>query len=470
MIIKILQIIILSLLVSISIQIYAHEHFLISGATVFLDFDSVFARYTSPLSHDDLRKLAIDITDLYKQHGYTTSYVDKIIVHKNSTIEIIVRESKIKSIFVTGISEKKALQLKKIIVPTNNEIYNSIIIKERSEFAVKTLNLSNIKIKVYNAPDSPDVILNIKAQDSLIGRTTLQIKWEPIYEFSPSIIAHHGFFDFEIEIHGGVGIRDAILCKKFATSSLFYSLDKNIKFFATYGIYVTNEIWQETNKEYSVISHRGDTGIKYNFNNKNELRFFASSSRFNLENYNLSSSMHYDAFINLLWQYRTTPLYIISLDATELLFLVSFGKNELENRLVVSSNVEGYTCIHLSPFFALRPSVKGTYTSSNERYYFSYLYDEYFPIKQKDFTAICGKIIGSMYFDFEIYPEILKCGPVMFFSAFQKTHTADLLSEWGGGINVRFVFNRFFINASFVFPIDKTCENPVLLFSTTGTF
>ncbi len=453
------------------IELYAAASVItIKGATANLEFKSIIDRYTSPLTQDDLRRLAIEITNLYHENGYTTSYAEKVFVKKNGDIEILVRESKITSVTVLGVNDDYKQKIIKLLNPRQDELYNAITIKERVEYAVKILKLSSIKINVINFENSADVMLEVEAFKSLIGSTQMKMQYEPIYGLSPLLCYNQQLDELTVSLSGSASIKNSEYRKKYLSSMISYSTGEVLSLYSKYEWKTSLETWKEEQNEFRTISNRPSLGMKFVMNRNMSLEASSIIDIIELENYRNSKKAFQDISLSLSGYYTDAPDIIVPGDDTEIRMTFSITKSNFIKENFISVGFIACTAYIPTTWLRIRPSLAGNYTSADERYYRWYVYDESFPVKIDDYASTRARTSAKLYFEFEIYPEMLYLGPIGYQTFFYDETSLDVQFQSAIGLHTRIVLGKFYINAMCLSTIENMYSKPVFLFSASGVF
>ncbi len=442
----------------------------VKGATAKLDFKSVIARFTLPLSHDDLRRLAMEITNIYHEYGYTTSFAEKVIVKKNGDVEILVRESRIVDVSVLGIPEESAKKVIAILSPTRDELYNTITIKDRAEQAAKRLKLSTVKIDVQNADNSADVILKVTARESRFGATRMKMYYEPIYGLTPLLAYDQTIGKISFSFSGSLSVRNSEYRKKCAAAMITYFSGKPLSFYAQYDWTTSIETWKEKLNDFHAVSNRPGLGMQYAIHRNIICALSSVFNFFVLDNYRDSQNSYHDVSLSLSGHYTNAPDIIVPGDDTKARIEFSITRSDLEKKHFITTGLFFHTLFSPTAWLNIRPSLAGDFTSADERYYRWYIYDETFPVKSDDYAATHARISGRLYFEFETYPEMLYLGPIGYHTFFYNETSFEMQSSSAIGIATKILLGRFYIHAMCIFPVEKVFAHPVVLFSASGVF
>ena len=127
-------------------SIYALEvkNFKLVGATVDIGIADILAHRKGNLSREDIESIGIMITNEYHKKGYTTSYVERLILRENGVLDIHIKESRILGIRISGLGDREAKDIQMIIVPVKGEVYNRYILDERLEGVKSKYNFDTI--------------------------------------------------------------------------------------------------------------------------------------------------------------------------------------------------------------------------------------------------------------------------------------------------------------------------------------
>jgi hypothetical protein len=98
------------------------------------------------------------------------------------------------------------------------------------------------------------------------------------------------------------------------------------------------------------------------------------------------------------------------------------------------------------------------------------VYDEAFPVKAEDFSATHARISTAIFFECELYPEILRVGTAISGSLHYDEAESAVLAETAGGVSTRIFLGRFTINATCFWATELFPNKPVFLFSANGVF
>ncbi len=441
----------------------------VKAATVNLDFQSVIERYSVPLSQDDLRRLAMEITNLYHENGYTTSYAEKVIVKKNGDIEILVRESRIAAVTVLGVNNDYKQKIIKLLKPRQDELYNTITIKERAEYAVKSLQLSSMKINLTNIDGTADVNLKIDARSSSFGSAKMKLQYEPIYGLSPFIGYDQKFDEITITLSGNLGIKDSAYRKKFAQAMVSNSTADALSLYMTFEWSKTIETWSEELKDFTTMSRRPSFGIKYSLNRNILFDVATAMDYIVLENYQDSAKSFHDVSFCISGHYTDAPDIIVPGNDTKIGVFFSFTKSNLEEGKFINTRFFSHTVYTPISWIHIRPSLSGNYTAAEQRFYRGYAYDESFPVKNS-YASTHARIMGNVYFEFEVYPEMIHLGPTWHQMFYYNETSYKVESSTAFGIRTSIVLGRFYINAICLSTIENMYSKPVFLFSASGVF
>ncbi len=389
------------------------------GSRLEFNFDSILRNKNGRLDHRDIESLGVMVTDEYHKRGYTTCYVEKLVVTRDGTLEIHVRESAVLGITVSGVGEREAGEIAAILLPQKGELYNRDLLQERIEQAKSVFNLESIRVYPVNYRGSGDVFLSVKAEKKSLGRFFGVLGVDPIYGIMPEL----GYFipggDSALTLRARAGYRDGGLRK--AEGDVRYARQASDHEGTGFTLGIQGgrsvEIWESRDLEYTVLSCAPYLGL-------GDIRdlpgsfllwtnLFVRGTAARIKGYNGSGSepVIYDTALVLDVSISNRYYLLDKREAVEFGVTVTGGRSDLEkNGYIVTTAMFK---VPVSPVHWLRfiPRANLYRTSSFERYYWSYVFDKNLLGFLDDFTASRWKNTAGLDVEIELAPRFIYAGP-----------------------------------------------------------
>ncbi len=439
-----------------------------TGNTVDVGLHELAGKKNISTTETDLEALSVEVTNRYHGMGYTTTHVETVLVQRDGTIEVRIRESKIAGIGVDGISGASASRLKEILVPSPGEVYNRNTMHERSLSARRALGLGRLDISVINFNGGSDVYLNVSTAKSNMGRFSGGVWYEPIYGISPALSYTRGTDEAIVLLHGNAGYRDGEFKKITGSACVYALLTEKFSLFAQYQLSRKVEIWESAALAYIDISHTPGAGVRYSHK---ELLATLSANRcfISLEGYSGLSSQQSDIYAEFTASYTNRHRLITESDATGIEMAIRGGHGSIMDTHYLRIDMSAYTVWSPFVWMKLRSRTAAEHVTSDERYYWNYMFDKNFSGFPGDYTATKTRFVAGFDLEFETFPETLYAGPVL--NAGRYVDESDAWdTKMGGGGKLLVRLGTFYCMLGYAWDLSGSAADGGLVFSVEGTF
>lgn len=441
------------------------------GNTVDIGADDVIADTSGDFSKEEIEALGVKITDEYHRRGFTTTYVERLVVNKNGILKIHVRESKIVGLNVSGIDGKEKEEIRQLILPEENEIYNRFVLEKRAEYIKEKYNLDYVKLYPVNYEDTGDVYLTVKTERAGKGDFYGGIGVEPIYGITPELGYIYPFDHSGVNLFARAGYWDGELRRVEGDLKFFMFIDeKTFSVYAGSGSARLIEKWMSRDSEYKTLSISPVAGCRYVYGylfadfNVSEI-----ITGINDYNYKEEKFTDYDTRFTIDAYFSNQKTKLNPRDVSGVKVIVSGGRSDLADKgyLISSCRMKGV----LSPYSGLRFIPRGNiyYTTSSERFHWSYVYNVDLLGFPEDYTASKWKNVAALDIEYEVSPDFLFMGPFVNSGIF-----LDEDEEWkrksGGGLKAQAIYKKVAIDVYFAWDLSKGYSDGGLYILAGGRF
>ncbi len=407
-----------------------------------------------PSSKIEIENFAAGITDLYHRKGYTTSYVERMNVTKEGILKIYIRESKIIDVEITGVDADMAVRAKEIMVPVEGELYNRFQLQERAILCQRVLELDSIKIIPLNYRDTADVKLRVEVKQSSPGKLDGGIGYEPVYGILPRIGYFYRYRNSAVYAGSEGGYRNGEF--KRISGFLKYMISPGMDSFKLYGSIrgeSVKDVWESKDIEYTTRSFSAGIGVNY-WKNGYLCDLGVAGTEAWYYNYYESDRRTADSRVSLIIGYSDKPFVAYGGDASYATASASIGYNESGAAPYSITRFDAETVLLPVVWFRIIPGAHSFYTSSDDRFMWSYVFDRHLLGFPDDFTASSFKNILNLRLEFELFPELLYLGPVFFSGYYRNEYDAWRTSSSTGAM-ARISFGKFSINGCYAWDIHR---------------
>ncbi len=444
------------------------------GNSIDINIDDIIEIQAGDFSQEEIQAIGARITDEYQDRGYTSSYVEKLIIKENGTLEIQMKESRIAGIRISGVDKKDEPRVKAIILPEPGELYNRFVLEKRAEEVKKKFNFESIKMHPVNYRDSGDVFLTIKAEKKTKGNFYGEINVEPVYGITPEAGYIYPFENSGINLFSRAGFRDGSFRKVEGDITYFIFLDEGNKSAPSIYAGVNGcrqiDIWMSPDTEYKTLSLYPVIGYKH------AAGYFifdlhAGEIISNIKNYKYEGdkTINYDSRLTLDTDFSNQRYKINTRDVSGIQVIISGGVSGFEEKgyLISSCRMKGV----VSPITSIRfiPRINCFYTSSYERFYWNYVYNIDLLGFPEDYTASKWKNVAALDIEYEMTPDFLFAGPFVNSGLF-RDEAGQWKSRTGGGFKCEVIYKKVSIDIYFAWDLSKGASSGGLYILAGGRF
>ncbi len=389
----------------------------LENATIDMGLAPLLQKKIGDLSTTDIESLGVLVTGEYHRRGYTTSYVEKLVIRRDGTLVIRVKESRIQGISVSGMGGRDAAAVSELIMPRRGEVYNRFLLQERLEAAKTQFRLQGITVQPLNYEDTGDVFLSVKVRRQGTGRFYARIGIDPIYGVSPELGYLYPTPVSSLNVEARAGYREGEFRK--AESEVKYSRHLNrggslvLLVGARGGRRV--ETWESRDRDFVRfygIPYAGLGVIRDLFGDYVVWTYFTlQGTAGRLEDYGPREIDLYDAGLSLDMVVSNRFYRLEKRDTTEFNLKAYGFRSGLRDDVQAVVSAEFFTT--WKPLYWLRfvPYLGVYYTGSHDRLYWQYVYDAHLIGFFGDYTASRQKNIAALDMEFEISPRLFYTGP-----------------------------------------------------------
>ncbi|MFW5862252.1 MAG: POTRA domain-containing protein [Spirochaetota bacterium] len=430
------------------------------GNTVNLELDALTPGYTGEVTRKDIDHLAVRVTRKYHEAGYTTSYVDRMELTEEGTLRIYVQESRIQEVRVRGIKGETADELRRVGKLWKGEVYNRNEIRARLERLKGLYNLRGIRLDVENYREQGDVTLVMKVDEgSRWWRWGLGIR--PLYGISPHAMytlpvgksfveftAHASYMDDRFTRAGGAmewyhfssgknplqyyaGVEGGRKAQKWETLDSWFAADGG-------GVYAGTRMYRRVGTGILLIP-----GIE------------ASGSLTRIRDYPEEEVDNRMGRAGLRLTITRRGIVLPARNVSSFTMKGDVAASTLEPDGFVLAEADGKLVLPLTTRVRLIPEVYSYYTSSRERYYRRYVYDEKLLGFGTDYTASSFKNTGGLHLEFEVSPAFFYVDPFVN-SGYFRDENHNWSHDTGAGLKVIFNFKKVFWDITYAWDVSET--------------
>ncbi len=444
------------------------------GSSIDINIDDIIEKRAGDFTREEIESIGARITDEYQERGYTTSYVEKLIVKADGRLEIHIRESRIAGLKISGVDEKEERGIKAIIAPEPGEIYNRFILEKRAEDIKKRYKLDSVKLHPVNYEDSADVFLAVKAEKRSRGNFYGGINVEPVYGITPELGYIYPFDDSGINLFARAGYRDGSFRKVEGNIIYFTAVDESDKAASSVYFGVNScrqiDIWMSRDTEYTTLSVNPAVGMKYAAGyiilDVSAGEIISNIKKYRHEDENIND---YDTRLIADADFSNRRYMLNSRDVSGIRLTASGGISGLEEKgyLTASCRMKGV----VSPLTSLRfiPRINCFYTTSDERFYWNYVYNIDLLGFPEDYTASNWKNGAALDIEYEITPDFLFAGPFVNSGLF-RDEAGDWKTKTGGGVKCELIYKKVSIDIYFAWDLSKSASDGGLYVLAGGRF
>lgn len=430
----------------------------ILGATADIDFAPLLRGKTGELSKKEIEALGALVTGEYHRRGYATSFVERLLVTQSGTLEIHVKESRLRAVRIDELDPDEAAQIEALLMPLSGELYNRQTLRERAVIARERFNLERIRIEPVNYRGTGDVLLLVRAERKSRGRFSGALGYNPIYGISPELGYLYPGDNASYSVRARGGYRWSELRRLEGDARVVFGSRDRSGIGLVFGLEGGKrvEIWESRDDEYSLVSCAPAAGVRLvgelsgSYVIWSEALLKGSMSR--IDGYDGRDLQNREACAVLDLSISNRYYIIESRNATELRCIVTGGLSDLEEKGLLSATVDFSTSFLPVHWLRLVPRLHAFAVTSGKRIYRRYVFDQQLMGFGDEFTASRWKNVASLDAEFELSPEFLYAGPFGNSGYYINEHGTWTLAS-AAGVKARLVYGDLSITAYYGFDV-----------------
>ncbi len=434
------------------------------GVTVQLDFSSVLSFKDAGLSETDIRFIATSVTDIYHAAGYTAAFVNNFVIKKEGLLEIHVREGRVAGAIIKGNRRAAAAELEKLLLGSPGDIYNEKVLAERVEAAKKRFSLSALSIKPERSGDG-DIILNVMVTEragTFYGRAWMDM----IYGITPMAGYIIPFEYAAADIQAIAGYRDGKFRRTEGDAKLIIPVGgSGLFYFAEFNTARYIDRWETRDFEYTSVTVTPSLGLTFR-DGYFRGDFYFSQRIIHLHDYG-PSGRFYDSRINMDLRFSSRDFILEPREAKSLDIHFSGGRESLSGKPYIRSLIKGEASLFPVREIRIVPRAGFWFTTSGERFFWSYVYDSSLIGFFNDFTASRWKSTAGLDAEAELSRSFMYMGPFIN-SGYFLDEAGKRRFRTGTGIKCIVRYEKLDIIIFYAWDIRDTPKNGGVIFSISG--
>jgi len=369
------------------------------------------------LDEREIRALGVFVTEEYRRRGYTTSFVESLVIRGDGVLVIRVRESRLLGVSVSGVDRRESADIAALVMPRPGEVYNRYVIQERLEAVRSRFRLAAVTAEPLNYEQTADVLLSVKARKRGAGRFYGRLGVDPVYVLSPELGFLRAASASSVNLEARAGYRDGEFRKIEGEGKFTRHINREGSVVLLLGARGGRRVerWETPDRDYIdayAVPYGGVGFINDLFGNFVAWTHLTLQGRLDrVEDYGGRDLELLDAGLALDMVISDKYYLLEKRDATGFSLKAYGGRSELRNDYQAS--VESGLSTSWSPFYRLRlvPALGLYYTSSPDRLHWRYVYDARLLGFFGDYTAARWKNTAGLDVEMEIAPRLFYAGP-----------------------------------------------------------
>lgn len=406
-----------ALLLSASLYAQKTARVVLVGSTIGLEAASIPGAGAREMGRRDIEAAGVFVTNEYHRRGYTTSYVERLVVTGDGTLEIHVRESRVLGVSVTGADRAEGDRIAAALAPETGELYNRLVVQERMEAVKERFRLAQVRVEPLNYRDGADVYLSVQVKKKSAGKLFGSIGVDPIYGLAPEAGYVYPMESASVTVRGSAGYRDGEFRKaRGDVRSVFQPVyGRGLGFIAGIEGGRTVEYWESRDEDYTVygLSPYGGLSLAENLSGDSLLwvYLYLKGTGSRIDNYRGSDLVNYEAAAVLDVSLSNGYFLLDRRESRQCGLSFTVGESDLEPGGYLISTADGSLPLFPWPWVRIVPRFDVFYTTSEERFYWRYVFDVNLLGFIGDFSASRWKNVAGLDMEFELSPRFLYVGP-----------------------------------------------------------
>ncbi len=430
------------------------------GNTVDLQLDELASGYTGEVTRRDIDHLSVLVTRKYHQAGYTTSYVEKMELAEDGTLRIFIYESRIREVRVTGIKGETANELRRVGELWQGQVYNRNQVRSRLERLKELYELEGITLDVKNYNDSGDVVLLMQVDEGdRWWRWGIGVR--PLYGISPYAMYTIPLGNNYVELSARASYMDDRFTR--AEGSMewyrFGSGRSPFQYYAGIEGGRTMQKWETFDTWFAADGGRLYAGTRMYLRMSSGILVIpgieASGSFTRIRDYSEEETDNRQGSAGLRLVITEQGMVLPRRNVSKLSLKGDAAASTLEPGGFVQAEADGQLVLPLTTRLRFMPTAYSYYTSSRERYYRRYIYDQNLLGFGADFSASSFKNVGGLHLELEVSPAFFYLDPFVN-SGYFKDEENRWSHDTGAGIKAIFYFRKVYWDVTFAWDVSGT--------------
>ncbi len=411
---------------------------IVTGLSVPLDISEIETQTVT--TQQQAKALAVTLTNMLHESGYTTSYVMRYHLDKDVCV-LYVAESHIADIQLTADSDnaESILQDLRQLLGTvyNKKALQNILLQIKEKYI-----LDSIKVNVVNFNDGDDVslIIGVRAKTFL---WSFEVATLPIYGVTPSLTVSMPLYGAVISAQGQVGFNEARVTSK---KGMLDYMSYRVKTGWHAGIDVSRQyvVWERYGTDFTVTIAKPFFGVGI-FHNSGV--FGISAFIYGVATYYAVSEPDeklHDAYKDAGLQLRIQASDDRSIAKKNKTFAATLCAGISQYEYLATSRISAYMPLQVTSGLYVIPSGYSFYTNSHNRVYAEYVFDSYLLGYSSRYTATQSRHIARLELLYEVLYELVFV-EVFGSSGVYKTefNSWDITSSYGIGADIYYTTVMF---------------------------
>ena len=427
--------------------------------------DDILNRESGKLSEGDVKRICAEITDRFHERGYTAFYIKKAVLNKDGTVDLFFNEAVVSDVIVTGISSRTDEVAASIFI--KGKLFNENTLKENLAGTKKKYNIKQLNVSIRRG-DGQQIVLTAHAVEK-IHEIETGILNSPIYGILPGLKyrINYGGFLAGISLGSSFNQND----RSYSGGSVFFNTDSTPgNSYFTISADLTdkkNSFYENDELIYRHKSLTSKGGYCYN-NGAAGIRIFLTGTADELDDYPETDGGISFAGSRLELNYNDTP-YKIDFDdisSGEIDILSGWNFIEESPSLKVNLNYIFNIPVYSGFFFSFNGNF--FYTSDEERLSHSYVFDQYLPCRENDYSSAPWENVAGFDIVYEAMKRTVFILPGIKWGFYNADGGDDNI--YAAGIKSLFTSGRTKIELSYFYDMEFSIKKGFLMFSAAAVY
>jgi len=430
-----------------------------------VDIKDILDRNSNKLLESDVKKICAEITDRYHDLGYTAFYIKRALLNKDGTADLYFNESVVVDVIVTGMSQRE-MDISSSLF-TKGEMFNEYTLKKNVSAAKKKYNLKQLNVTIRRG-EGEQIVLAAHAVERFNEIETGAFN-SPIYGILPEVKyrINYGGILAGISASSSFNQTDRSLTR----GSVFFNSDNipgNCYFTLFADISERKDSFADNDE--LIYKHRSltsGTGFCI-FNGAAGMKLFLKGTIDELTDYPKCNGGVSFSGIQLKLNYNDSSYKIDYDDIISGEIDYSSGWNFIEER--PSSKLILTYLVNFPLYSGFFFSLNGNffYTSDEERFSHFYVYDQFFPCKDKDFSSASWRNIAGADIAYELMKRTMYMSP-QFKWGFHNAEDSNN-NVCAAGVKFLFTAENVRMEISWLYDINEKIRDGFVMFSVSAGY